>query len=60
MHTNAESPSSRCYSITLVVVNNYGEAVIVKCFEDNSKVKELAGTAGNDRVLVIDGGGSLR
>ena len=38
----------------------YGEAVTVKCFEDNSKVKELAGTAGNNRVLVINGGGSLR
>ena len=23
----------------------YGEAVTVKCFEDNSKVKEIAGTA---------------
>ena len=38
----------------------YGEAVTVKCFEDNSTVKELAGTAGNGRVMVVDGGGSLR
>lgn len=38
----------------------YGEAVTVKCFEDNSKVKELAGTAGKGRVMVVDGGGSLR
>ena len=38
----------------------YGEAVTVKCFEDNSKVKELAGTAGHNRVMVVDGGGSLR
>ena len=37
-----------------------GEVVTVKCFEDNSKVKELAGTAGQNRVMVIDGGGSLR
>ena len=38
----------------------YGEAVTVKCFEDNSAVKELAGTAGKGRVMVVDGGGSLR
>lgn len=38
----------------------YGEAVTGNCFKDNSKVKELAGTAGNKRVLVIDGGGWLR
>ena len=38
----------------------YGEAVTVKCFEDNSTVKELAGTAGKGRVMVVDGGGSLR
>ena len=38
----------------------YGEAVTVKCFEDNSTVKELAGTAGKGRVMVVDGGRSLR
>jgi len=38
----------------------YGEVVTVKCFEDNSKVKELAGIAGHNRVMVVDGGGSLR
>jgi regulator of ribonuclease activity A len=38
----------------------YGEVVTVKCFEYNSKVKELAGTAGHNRVMVVDGGGSLR
>ena len=32
----------------------------MKCFEDNSKVKELAGTAGHNRVMGVDGGGSLR
>jgi regulator of ribonuclease activity A len=32
----------------------------VKCFEDNSRVKELLNTPGNGRVLVVDGGGSLR
>ena len=38
----------------------HGPVVTVKCFEDNSFVKELASTAGNGRVLVVDGGGSLR
>lgn len=37
-----------------------GVAVTVKCFEDNSRVKELLGTPGLGRVLVVDGGGSLR
>lgn len=37
-----------------------GQAVTVKCFEDNSLVKELAGTPGEGRILVIDGGGSTR
>jgi regulator of ribonuclease activity A len=37
-----------------------GEAVTVKCFEDNSLVKALVGTPGAGRVIVIDGGGSLR
>ncbi len=37
-----------------------GEAVTVKCFEDNSRVKETLGTPGAGKVLVVDGGGSLR
>jgi len=37
-----------------------GAAVTVKCFEDNSRVKETLGTPGEGRVLVVDGGGSLR
>lgn len=37
-----------------------GEIVTVKCFEDNSRVKELLATPGEGRVLVVDGGGSLR
>ena len=37
-----------------------GEIVTVKCFEDNSLVKEHLGTPGHGRVLVVDGGGSLR
>jgi regulator of ribonuclease activity A len=37
-----------------------GEVVTVKCFEDNSRVKELLATAGEGRVLVVDGGASMR
>lgn len=37
-----------------------GEVVTVKCLEDNSRVKELLATPGLGRVLVVDGGGSLR
>ncbi|QCO17698.1 RraA family protein (plasmid) [Azospirillum brasilense] len=37
-----------------------GAAVTVKCFEDNSRVKELLGTPGRGKVLVVDGGGGLR
>jgi regulator of ribonuclease activity A len=37
-----------------------GEIVTVKCFEDNSRVKELAGREGNGMVMVVDGGGSLK
>ena len=38
----------------------HGPAVTVKCFEDNSRIKELVNTPGNGRVLVVDGGGSIR
>ena len=38
----------------------FGEAVTIKCFEDNSLVKEQAATPGNGRVMVVDGGGSRR
>jgi regulator of ribonuclease activity A len=37
-----------------------GEIVTVKCFEDNSVVKDQVGLPGNGRVLVVDGGGSMR
>lgn len=37
-----------------------GQAVTVKCFEDNSIVKELVNQAGHGKVLVVDGGGSTR
>lgn len=37
-----------------------GEIVTAKCFEDNSRVKETLATPGAGKVLVVDGGGSLR
>lgn len=37
-----------------------GPIVTVKCFEDNSRVKELVGEPGAGRVMVVDGGGSNR
>lgn len=37
-----------------------GEIVTVKCHEDNSVVKEQVGLPGEGRVMVVDGGGSLR
>lgn len=37
----------------------FGEIATVKCFEDNSMVKEALAEPGGGRVLVVDGGGSL-
>jgi regulator of ribonuclease activity A len=37
-----------------------GQAVTIKCHEDNSLVKQCVGEAGAGRVIVVDGGGSLR
>ncbi|MGK9063709.1 ribonuclease E activity regulator RraA [Stutzerimonas chloritidismutans] len=37
-----------------------GPAVTVKCFEDNSRIKELSLEPGEGRILVVDGGGSDR
>lgn len=37
-----------------------GQVVTVKCFEDNSLVKEQVEQDGRGKVMVVDGGGSLR
>ncbi|MAL98671.1 ribonuclease E activity regulator RraA [Hydrocarboniclastica marina] len=37
-----------------------GEIVTVKCFEDNSIVKEQVAQPGKGKVMVVDGGGSNR
>ena len=36
-----------------------GPVATISCFEDNSRVKEAAAEPGRERVLLIDGGGSL-
>ncbi|MGF1462924.1 MAG: ribonuclease E activity regulator RraA [Maricaulaceae bacterium] len=38
----------------------HGPIETVECFEDNSKVREALEEPGQGRVLVVDGGGSLR
>ena len=37
-----------------------GPASTVKCYENNPLVREALGEPGNGRVLVVDGGGSMR
>ena len=37
-----------------------GRVATVQCFEDNSRIKELSLQPGEGRVLVVDGGASLR
>ena len=37
-----------------------GEIATIKCFEDNSLVRDAVRSQGQGRVLVVDGGGSLR
>jgi len=38
----------------------HGQIVTLKCVEDNSLVREVLSEPGNGKVLVVDGGGSLR
>ena len=42
------------------VLHFAGSVSTVKCFEDNSLVKAAVDSPGLGRVLVVDGGGSLR
>ena len=36
----------------------WGRIATVRCFQDNALVKQILSTAGDARVLVVDGGGS--
>lgn len=38
----------------------HGPVSTIRCFEDNSRVKEAVESPGGGRVLVVDGGGSRR
>lgn len=38
----------------------HGPVATIKCFEDNTLVKAAVDSPGDGRVLVVDGGGSLR
>jgi regulator of ribonuclease activity A len=38
----------------------HGAIATLRCFEDNSRVREMLAEPGQGRVLVVDGGGSLR
>lgn len=51
LHAWQDYGSHRCFA---------GLAVTVKCFEDNSLIKELVQQPGQGRVIVVDGGGSIR
>ena len=37
-----------------------GRIATIDCFEDNSRVRDLVATDGRGKVLVVQGGGSLR
>ncbi|HEY4366548.1 MAG TPA: ribonuclease E activity regulator RraA [Steroidobacteraceae bacterium] len=37
-----------------------GPIATIKCFEDNSRVRDLVAERGDGRVLVVDAGGSMR
>ncbi|BEU04663.1 4-hydroxy-4-methyl-2-oxoglutarate aldolase [Agarivorans sp. OAG1] len=38
----------------------HGQVETAKCWQDNSRVKELLASPGEGRVLVVDGGGSTQ
>ncbi len=38
----------------------FGQIITIKCHEDNSLIKAQAGTPGEGRIMVVDGGGSVR
>lgn len=59
-----EAPEARAIELQF---GNYGaikqfsgEVVTIKCHEDNSLVKACVDEAGAGRVVVVDGGGSMR
>lgn len=62
-----KSDATGSFRVLPAVFKNYGalqkfcgEIVTVKCHEDNTLVKTAVDSAGQGRVLVVDGGASLR
>ena len=42
------------------ITATHGVVSTVRCFEDNSRVKEAVESPGQGRILIVDGGGSRR
>ena len=59
-----EAPEARALALAWqqfgAVTRFCGPAVTIKCHEDNSLVKACVGEPGEGRVIVVDGGGSVR
>ncbi|NND68448.1 MAG: ribonuclease E activity regulator RraA [Halioglobus sp.] len=59
-----EAPAARAIELQFInfgrVKRFGGPAVTIKCHEDNSLVKQCVDEPGEGRVIVVDGGGSLR
>lgn len=67
LDTNEDKTSDGSLRVVAPLFQRYGaraafsgQVVTLKLFEDNSLVREAFGEDGRGKVLVIDGGGSLR
>jgi regulator of ribonuclease activity A len=63
----AEAPGAPALRVLAPVFRDFGAVLrfcgpvaTVRCFEDNSRIKEAVESPGHGRVLVVDGGGSVR
>ena len=62
-----EEDTSGSFRVLPPVFRDFGKAgrfagpvATVRCIEDNSRIREAVNSPGDGRVLVVDGGGSLR
>ena len=67
MFKTADLCDEHAVAVAAPMFNDYGKRIsfagpiaTVKCFEDNSLVRQQLEQVGNGRVLVVDGGGSTR